>query len=92
MDDAHIVASLYGRGGSIQRTAFDADLDDGDSSMAGSESSENEKCDLVEALLFLFGWGLLSMPLICWISRCAIKAGAHHPDLLVLANVGSAGL
>ena len=51
-----------------------------------------EICELVEALLFCFGWGLLSLPLVSWISRCAKKAGAAHAELDVLAGLGSNGL
>ena len=48
-------------------------------------------CSLVNALIYLFGWGLLSLPNVLWLANCAIEAGANDEELTVLATLGSSG-
>ena len=86
MDDRAIAEVLRDRGGSAQRMALSAAEDPDDVPMDGGDI-----CDLAEALLYLFGWGTLSLPNINWLARSAIKAGASHPELTVLAEMGGGG-
>ena len=41
---------------------------------------------LAEALLFLFGWGQLTLPNLQWLADCAVHSGRRHPDLLKLPS------
>ena len=84
MDNDAVFAALAGRGGRLQFEALGAEYDPGE--------GDDDKCDLVDALLYLFGWGLLSLPNINWLARCAVKAGAAHHELTLLAELGAHGL
>ena len=80
MDSDDIASQLRGRGGRLQSADFDDAMGDG--------FPEPDRCDLVEALLYLYGWGELSLPSLSWVARCAMKAveesidsGSAHVDL-----------
>ena len=94
MDDAATGRILIGRGGRLQDHAAREEAggiyDGGDSEADGGAPSEDvdPRCALVEALVFLFGWGILSLPNVVWIANCSIQAGAAHPDLTVLSRLG----
>ena len=49
------------------------------------------KCGFVQALLYLFGWGSLSLPNVQWLASLAVSIGASHPDLTLLAGIGTNG-
>ena len=63
MDDDAVEAALRGRGGRLQAADAALEMDGGDSSDGMSVGSgTTERCAFVEALLFLYAWGLLSLP------------------------------
>ena len=65
MDDAAVGRIFIGRGGRLQDAVARAEVggiyDGWDSEADGGAPSEDvdPRCALVEALLFLFGWGIL---------------------------------
>ena len=85
MQDALIASILAERGGRCQRMQFDRPSSSG-------EAMVDSKCEFVDALLFMYGWGTLSMPNVNWLARTAILAGAAHPELSLLAELGGGGL
>ena len=58
MNSDEIADRLRGRGGRLQSAEFDDDMSDG--------VPESQRCELVEALLYLHGWGELSLPCLNW--------------------------
>ena len=52
---------------------------------------DQDKCGFVQALLYLFGWGSLSLPNVQWLASLAIAADPSHPDLTALAGIGANG-
>ena len=90
MHDADVAAALLGRGGRLQQLDF-ADEADMFSDFDDAMGDGGEKCALVEALLFLFGWGRLSLPIVNWLAKAAISARAAHEELTVLASIGDGG-
>ena len=77
MDDKTVARALAGRGGRWQQSEF--------------EPAGDEKCPLVDALLFLFSWGTLSLPEVNWLAKCSIASGASHRELDILAGLGASG-
>ena len=90
MNSDEIADRLRGRGGRLQSAEFDDDMSDG--------VPESQRCGLVEALLYLYGWGELSLPSLNWVGRCAMQAiedaiasGSPHEDLEAICKMGSYG-
>ena len=77
MDDRVVVRNLLGRGGSLQQQELlgiieDADVDlDAIGFMHGLRG--RPRSALTEALLYMFGWGLLSGPLVQWLAACGVE-------------------
>ena len=87
MDDADVARLLAGRGGRDQRNAY-RHGDGADAVMRDAGGG----CALVNALLYLFGWGILSLPNVQWIARSATEIGARDDELTILAEIGTKGL
>ena len=51
------------------------DLQDlmGEAGLDPNEASGAEISELTEALLYLFGWGMLSAPMVGWLARVGVK-------------------
>ena len=74
MDDAAVRQILTGRGGVHQQALFRVR---GDHCGSDSDDPESDRCRLVEVLLFLFAFGLLSGPNVQWVAEAALEAGAR---------------
>ena len=85
MDNQAVAMALVGRGGRLQQQDFQECMAE-----AGVEQVQ-DRCGLVEALLYLFGWGSLSLPNVQWLASLAVATGASHPDLTKLAGIGMNG-
>ena len=73
MDDADVARAIFGRGGSRQQLESGGDPLDSVPSDCGSGDllMDDDKSFLVETLLTLVGWGLMSLPNANWIARSA---------------------
>ena len=69
------------RGGSRQKLA----------TLAAMSGATRSKSKLANALLRLFGWGLLTATSVQWIAQAAMDDGLSHPDLEELAGIGRSG-
>ena len=82
MDNYAVARALMGRGGSRQRVGFLGHMPE-------VMPPEVGKSPLADALLFLFSWGMISMPVVNWLAKCAIEGDPNHPDLQKLAGLGA---
>ena len=87
MDDAAVAWALLGRGGRLQQDYIAEEMDE----VMGDAPPGDEHCPLVEALLYLMGWGTLSLPNISWLARCAIASPTAHEELTIIAELGAHG-
>ena len=86
MDDAAVARVLMSRGGSAQQREIMNIL------RADEADEIPDTCEFAEALLFMFGWGIMSAPNIQWLASTAKLCGANHPDVDNIAGIGAAGL
>ena len=85
MTDEDIERRLLDSGGRLQRDAAQEE--------AGG-AVRGPRCKLSEALLYLVGWGDISLPNMNWLARCALEGfqlGEPHADLVALAGLGASG-
>ena len=81
MNDADVAAAWLGRGGRLQQLDFE-DEADMMSDFVDAMGDGGEKCALVEALIFLFGWGRLSLPIVNWLAKSSYisRGGPRRVD------------
>ena len=91
VDDAAVARWLMTRGGYVQREHVRGEAEARGMDLGSDDPDERPPCALVEAILYLFGSGILSAPNCQWIANCALHAPRDHPDLIALASVGSDG-
>ena len=58
---------------------------------AESHGEDHPDSALVERLLELWAWGILSAPLTQWLAEGTVLDGNSRPDVVALASVGKAG-
>ena len=80
-----VALALAGTKGRLQREQVEMQVEE------VLQGLDPGKAGFVEALLFLFGWGSLSLPNVQWLASLALDCGATHPDLTKLAGIGMGG-
>ena len=78
MDAASVAFALRGRGGSRQQLELEAELPDDIPMESDDDSDCSDHCELVTALLYLFGWGFLSLPNMVWLAKMCYLLGQEH--------------
>ena len=86
MDDAAVASQLLGRGGSHQSMEHIEEMNAMD-----IEPEAPHRCPLAEALLYLMGWGKLSLPDISWLARAAMASSPTDAELIKIGELGSCG-
>ena len=87
-------AALLCRGGSSQKAKWVQALasDEAPALVIGKTSSQPATPSKLSAFLIeKWGWGLISAPFLQQVASLSVEDGANHPDLKVLAKLGTSG-
>ena len=87
----HLDIMIRGGARQVARQVAAAQTGAGRDRPRGGGVPPEQRSRLVEALLFLFGWGLLSAPAVQWLAAVVVQDGCTHPDLVRLSTVGTSG-